>query len=205
MPNKAIFLYGAGGHAKVIRDIVEASGGQVAGLVDDNPNLDRFMDLEVKHGMDGVNAVLVSIGINATRRKVVERLKRACPELAFGKAVHPTAIVSPHATVEEGTVVMQGAILQSGVRVGKHAIVNTGASVDHDCVLGDYTHVSPHATLCGEVVVGEGTWIGAGSVVIQGIRIGKNSLIGAGSVVCKDIPDGVLAYGNPCRVIRKIE
>ena len=67
MPNKAIFLYGAGGHAKVIRDIVEASGGQVAGLVDDNPNLDRFMDLEVKHGMDGAKGFSLRTFIRTTK------------------------------------------------------------------------------------------------------------------------------------------
>jgi acetyltransferase EpsM len=63
--------------------------------------------------------------------------------------------------------------------------------------------VSPHATLCGNVSVGEGTWIGAGAIVIPGVKIGKNSIIGAGSVVVKDIPDGVVAYGNPCKVIRE--
>ena len=65
-------------------------------------------------------------------------------------------------------------------------------------------HLSPHSTLCGNVTVGEGAWIGAGSVILPGIKIGKWSIVGAGSVVCKDIPDGVLAVGNRCRVIKKI-
>ena len=99
---------------------------------------------------------------------------------------------------------MQGAIVQSCVQVGKHSIINTGASVDHDCVLGDFVHVSPHATLCGNVSVGEGTWIGAGAVVIPGICIGKNCIIGAGSVVVKDLPDGVKAYGNPCKIVEEL-
>ena len=82
--------------------------------------------------------------------------------------------------------------------------MNTSASIDHDNVLGDFVHISPHATLCGEVEVGEGTWIGAGTVVKQCVKIGKWSIIGAGSVVVNDIPDGVLAYGNPCKIIRKL-
>lgn len=204
MLNKEVLLYGAGGHAKVIRDIVEACGMTVAGIVDDNPSINRFMEMEVLHHTATLSSpVIVSIGINGTRKKVVERLMKQ--NLTFGKAIHPKAIVSPYATVNEGSVVMQGAILQSGVQVGKHVIVNTGASIDHDCILADYTHVSPHATLCGEVTIEEGSWIGAGSVVIQGVHIGKNVVIGAGSVVCKDIPDHVIAYGNPCKVIRKIE
>lgn len=200
MHNKKIYLYGAGGHAKVIQDIVEAQGGSVVGVVDDNPDLTSFMGHEVLHGVKDASPLIVSIGINSIRRKVVEKL---APETVFATAIHPSAIVSPYAKIAEGTVVMQGAIVQSCVRVGRHCIVNTGASVDHDCVLGDFVHVSPHATLCGNVSVGEGSWIGAGAVVIPGIRIGMNCVIGAGSVVCKDIPDGVKAYGNPCRIVNK--
>ena len=198
MYEKKMVLYGAGGHAKVILDILEAQGKTVGVVVDDNPNLTEFMGKEVLHGVTDASPIIVSIGINGIRRKVVEKLS---PATVFGTAIHPSAIVSPHATIAEGTVVMQGAIVQSCVQVGKHSIVNTGASVDHDCVLGDFVHVSPHATLCGNVSVGEGTWIGAGAVVIPGIRIGKNCIIGAGSVVCKDIPDGVKAYGNPCKIV----
>ena len=197
MCNKEMYLYGAGGHAKVILDILEAQGYEVTGVVDDNPALTEFMGKPVLHGVKEVSPVIISIGINGTRRKVVEKLN---PTTVYGTAIHPIAIVSPHATIEEGTVVMQGAIVQTGTQIGKHCIINTGASVDHDCVLENFVHISPHATLCGDVKVGEGTWIGAGAVVIQGIRIGKNCVIGAGSVVCKDVPDGVKAYGNPCKI-----
>ena len=197
MCNKEMYLYGAGGHAKVILDILEAQGYEVAGVVDDNPALTEFMRKPVLHGVKEVSPVIISIGINGTRRKVVEKLN---PTTVYGTAIHPSAIISPHATIEEGTVVMQGAIVQTGAQIGKHCIINTGASVDHDCMLENFVHISPHATLCGDVKVGEGTWIGAGAVVIQGIRIGKNCVIGAGSVVCKDVPDGVKAYGNPCKI-----
>ncbi len=201
MYDKEMYLYGAGGHAKVILDILEAQGYEVAGVVDDNPALTEFMGKPVLHGVKEVSPVIISIGINGTRRKVVEKLDS---QTVFGTAIHPSAIVSPHATIEEGTVVMQGAIVQTGAQIGKHCIINTGASVDHDCMLENFVHISPHATLCGDVKVGEGTWIGAGAVVIQGIRIGKNCVIGAGSVVCKDVPDGVKAYGNPCRIVDNI-
>ena len=201
MCNKEMYLYGAGGHAKVILDILEAQGYGVAGVVDDNPALTEFMGKPVLHGMKEVSPVIISIGINGTRRKVVEKLN---PTTVYGTAIHPSAIVSPHATIEEGTVVMQGAIVQTGTQIGKHCIINTGASVDHDCMLENFVHISPHATLCGDVKVGEGSWIGAGAVIIQGIRIGKNCVIGAGSVVCKDVPDGVKAYGNPCKIVESI-
>lgn len=77
-------------------------------------------------------------------------------------------------------------------------------SVDHDTLIGDFVHVTPHCTLCGGVSVGEGTWIGAGTTVIHGICIGRNCFIRAGAVVVRDVPDNMLCYGNPTRVIGNI-
>lgn len=192
-----MYLYGASGHAKVIIDILNDSGIPVNGLIDDNESLESLMGYPVVHGLTDLSPVIVSIGNNPIRKKVVGKLTGT-----FGKAIHPTAILSPHATVGEGSVVMQGAIVQSGTTIGNHCIINTGASVDHECVIEDFVHVSPHACLCGGVTVGEGTHIGAGATVIPGIKIGRWSVIGAGSVVIRDVPDGVTVAGNPARLIR---
>ena len=194
-----MFLYGASGHAKVIIDILKANGMEIEGLLDDNPDVTELMGYKVLHGVNDVSSLIISIGNNRIRKMIAERL-----ETRFEKAVHPSAIMSPSANVGDGTVVMQGAIVQACAEIGKHCIVNTGASVDHECVLEDYVHVSPHSTLCGNVHVGEGSWIGAGTTVIPGVKIGKWSVIGAGSVVVRDIPDGVVAYGNPCRIVRHL-
>lgn len=55
-----------------------------------------------------------------------------------------------------------------------------------------------------DVYIGENTWIAANVVIVPGVRIGKNVVIGAGSVVTRNIPDNVVAVGNPCRVLREI-
>ena len=195
-----MYLYGASGHAKVIIDILEASGLQVEGLIDDNPNINQLQGYPVRHTFTGESPFIISIGNNKIRKQVTERL-----QASYGKAIHPSAILSPTAKIGDGTVVMQGAIIQADAKVGKHCIINTGASVDHECVIGDYVHVSPHATLCGNVHVGEGSWIGAGTTAIPNLSIGKWCVIGAGSVITEDIPDHVLAFGNPCRIIRYLE
>ena len=170
------------------------------GLIDDNPNIDQLQGYPVRHTFTGESPFIISIGNNKIRKQVAERL-----QASYGKAIHPSAILSPTAKVGDGTVVMQGAIIQADAKVGKHCIINTGASVDHECVIGDYVHVSPHATLCGNVHVGEGCWIGAGTTAIPNLSIGKWCVIGAGSVITEDIPDHVLAFGNPCRIIRYLE
>ena len=97
---------------------------------------------------------------------------------------------------------MQGAIIQSCAKIGKHCIINTGASIDHECQIADFVHISPHSTLCGNVHVGEGSWIGAGSTVIPGVKIGRWAVVGAGAVIIKDVPDKAVVAGVPAKVLR---
>lgn len=190
-----MYLYGASGHAKVIIDILQAQGVKIDALFDDDSTINDLLSIPVRHEWNGESPVIVSVGNNVYRKQIADRL-----DCEFGTAIHPSAMVSPFSSIGGGTVVMQGAIVQSNASIGKHCIVNTGATIDHECVLSDYVHVSPQATLCGNVHVGEGAWIGASAVVIPGVKIGRWSVIGAGSVVLHDIPDGVMAYGNPCLV-----
>lgn len=195
-----MYLYGASGHAKVIIDILKAQNIAIAGLIDDNPHVDQLLGYKVYHNKNEFSPLIISIGNNLIRKRIADKL-----DVTFGIAIHPQAIISPTVGIGEGSVVMQGAIIQACTTVGRHCIVNTGASVDHECKIEDFVHISPHCTLCGNVEVGEGSWIGAGSVIIPGVKIGKWSIIGAGSVVTKDIPDRVLAVGNRCKVIKKLD
>lgn len=193
-----INLFGASGHAKVIKDIIDAQGDRVGCLYDDAPHCAEIHGKQVLKASEAhVNGpLIVSIGSNRVRKLISERYP-----LTYSTAVHPNAIVSPTAQIGDGSVVMHGAIIQSDAVIGQHCIINSGASVDHECQISDYVHISPHATLCGNVHVGEGSWIGAGTIIIPGIKIGKWCVIGAGSVVINDIPDNTTAVGNPCKRI----
>lgn len=196
---RIMYLYGASGHGKVIKEILEVQGISVDAFIDDNQEIRELCGLPVLHSAESISEIIVSIGSNRVRKIVAERL--TCD---FKTAIHPSAVISPSVEIGEGTVVMAGALINAESSIGKHCIINTGVSVDHECVLEDYVHVSPHATLCGDVHVGEGTWVGAGTTVIQGVRIGRWCMIGAGSVVTKDIPDGYLAVGNRCKLVKLI-
>lgn len=193
-----MYLYGASGHGKVIKDILEAQGIEVKAFVDDNPKLSRFCDRPVLHNPESLSPMIVSIGINKTRKTIAEKL--SCK---FGVAIHPSAIVSPSAQIGEGTVIMPGAIINADVVIGKHCIINTGASIDHECIIGDYCHVAPHVTLCGQVHVGEGTLIGVGASVIPCIEIGEWCTIGAGAAVVENVPDNITVVGVPAKVKNK--
>lgn len=195
-----MYLYGASGHGKVIREILEAQGRCVDGFIDDDPTINELSGLPVLHSAEKADEVIVCIGINATRKKVVEKLDCEIGEAA----IHPSSIISDTVEIGVGSVVMAGAVINADAKIGKHCIINTGATVDHECLIGDYAHIAPGVHLCGQVHVGEGTLIGVGSSVIPCVHIGKWCVIGAGSVVIKDVPDGYLAYGNPCKLIKLV-
>jgi len=213
----SFLIWGAGGHGRVVADLVRALGHRVYGFVDGNPSLigeqvdpggacveireDDFLAVLANRGGGDqpFDAIALGIGNNGTRLGRMELLhSREVPPLA-----HPAAVVSAGARLGRGTVVFAGAVVNSGARIGEAAIVNTGAIIEHDCVVGDGVHVSPGAVLSGGVSVGERAWVGAGSVVIQGIAIGADSIVGAGAVVIHDVPDGATVVGNPARIIRQ--
>ncbi|MDF2454543.1 MAG: acetyltransferase [Cytophagaceae bacterium] len=196
-----MYLIGASGHAKVVIDCLRDAGVTIQGLFDANPGVKNLKGYDVKGDYTAANQeepLVISIGANSIRQKIAESLKGRL----FGKAIHPSALISSDVTLGDGTVVFHGAVIQSSSKIGKHVIVNTAASIDHDCIIGDFAHIAPQVTLCGNVTVGEGTLVGAGSVVIPGIKIGKWSVIGAGSSVFRDVPDYGMVIGNPARLIK---
>ncbi|MFV8345406.1 acetyltransferase [Flavobacterium sp. ZB4P13] len=206
-----MYLYGVGGHAKVIAEILESMGKTINGLFDDNQHVKELKGMKVEKGIRVSDKntfpvlespVIISIGNNNERAEIADLLANSF-DVKFGKAIHSTSIISPSASIAEGVMILHGSIIQAETIIGKHVLVNTAASIDHENVIGDYAHVSPHATLCGRVHVGEGTHIGAGAVVLPNIKIGKWCKIGAGAVVISDIPDFSTAVGNPARILVK--
>lgn len=193
-----ITLYGAGGHCKVVLDILESLELQVNRIVDDSPLDDYFMNIPLSKPQLNFDKVIITIGNCSIRKKIAEKINVN----SYLTAIHPSAVVCKNVPIGEGTVIVHGVIVQSSARIGKHCILNTKSSVGHDVIINDFVHIASGATICGGSEIGEYTWIGAGSVVKQGIHIGKNCMIGAGSVVVKDIPDNVVAFGNPCKIIK---
>ena len=196
-----MLLYGGSGHGKVIIDCLLANNIPVSGIFDDNPVLTSLLNFPVIGSYTKeylpLEEVIICIGNNIIRKKVVQNIKHV-----FGKVIHPSALISTFASVEEGTVILHRSVIQAGTFIGKHCIINTSASVDHDCVLEDFVHISPNATLSGNIKVAEGTHIGAGATIIQGITVGKWCTVGAGAVVIRDVPDYATVVGVPANVIK---
>lgn len=196
-----LYLYGASGHCKVIIDILKSNDLSVFAIVDDNPRFPNLFQIPVydsSYLKDLSNKrVIISIGNNKIRKNIANKLLAS-----FSMAIHQKAIVSDYSVIEEGSVVMAGAIINADAKIGKHCIINTAAIIEHDCKIDDFAHISPNASLAGDVKIGEGTQVGIGASIIQGIVVGKWAIIAAGAVIIRDVPDYAVVVGNPGRIIR---
>jgi len=205
-----VAIFGAGGHGKVILDILLESGKKVRGFLDENPGKigQKVAGLKILGSWDYLAknknlAVALGIGNNHIREKIYLQLKELGIKIIT--AIHPAACVSRLAVIGEGVVMMPGAVVNASARLEEGVVINTGATVDHDCHLARFSHVWPGAHLAGAVKVGAFSYIGAGAAVIQNKTIGQNSIIGAGAVIINDIPAGVTAVGVPAKVIKNHE
>lgn len=210
LQTRPLAIIGAGEHARVVRDVCEAAGFRVAGFIDPaEPKGTQVDGLSVLGGKQLVAApaflaahdLVPGLGSQAARRKI--GLAALAGGARLARVMHPSAVVSSRAEIGVGTVLVAGAIVNVGARIGRFCIINTAASIDHDCLLEDGVQVAPRGTLCGNVRCGEDAFIGAGAVILPGLSIGARAIIGAGTIVTKDIHSDLTAVGNPARIVKE--
>lgn len=207
---KPVVLLGAGGHARVLLDILKLQKRSVVSIVDPAlagsvfrgiPVLQRDEDVlrcfrpeevELVNGLGGT-------GDNRLRRKLYYDFKKQGYKFAVLR--HPGAIVAENVVLGNGTQVMAGAVIQTDCVVGENTIVNTGTIVEHDCRVGSNVHLAPGCILSGGVKISDDVHLGTGTTVIQNITIGRQCLIGAGSVVLRDLQEKNKAWGVPAKEV----
>lgn len=200
---RQVIIVGAGGHAKVVADIVRASGNEVIGFLDDKdpselPGFTILGKVSETNRFSERYDFASGIGHNGTRQRIMD----AYP-VHWLTVIHPSAIIAPDVQIDAGTVVMANAVVNTGSRIGRGVIINTAATVDHDCVLEDFVHISPGAHLAGTVFVGSRTWVGIGSVVSNNLSICSGCIIGAGAVVVRDIETAGTYVGMPAHKVNR--
>jgi len=210
---KNIVIFGSGGHAKVIVDIIEKQGKfNIAGFIDryrekntvimgykvigDESSLkDIIFSYEIYGG-------IIGIGDNSIRAKFRDKVIKIIPNFKFVNCIHPKSILGKDATLGMGNIVMAGAIINSSTKINNHCILNTNSSIDHDCLMSDFSSIAPNTAVGGNVKIGDYSAIGIGANILPSVNIGKNCIIGGGSLVCHDTNKNSIYYGSPSKFIR---
>ena len=133
--------------------------------------------------------------------RIVETLNLS--KLKFINVIHQGLDISHTSKLGDGLLINSKVSIAAHTTIGDFVSINRHVSIGHHTYIGDYCSINPGTNIAGNVTIGEGTTIGMGTNVLNQVKIGKNTIIGAGSVVTKDIPDNVIAYGSPCKVIRE--
>ena len=205
-------LIGAGGHGRVVLDILASSSAhEVVGFVDSDGSLTGQMvngipilgqpkaltELRAEHALEGA---VIAVGDNRARSRLAEQAERA--GLTLVSAIHHSANIAANAELGCNVVVAAGALVCAHCRIGDSAILNTGCIVDHESMIGRGVHICPGAKLAGRVIVDAGAFVGIGATVIQNVKIGRDAIIGAGAVVIHDVAPHSTVVGVPARQVK---
>jgi len=202
-----LVILGAGGHGSVVADaaLLQNKWTEILFLDDGWPVKHKLYEWSIVGKLndfltyiDDKTEFIVAIGNGQARYTWLSYLQDKHAKIAT--VVHPSAIVSQYAKIDQGVVIFANAVVNIGACIDFGCIINTGATIDHDVKLAYCVHVCPGVNLAGGITVGALTWIGIGTAVKQVINIGSNVMIGAGAAVISDIPDNVKIVGVPAKV-----
>lgn len=202
-PERSIVIYGGGGHAKSVIELIRSSlPFEIAGIIDDQiPAGTIVLGLQVLGNREilpevrkqGVKLAANGVG-GIIDIKIREELCQLLEEegFSFPSLIHRTATVEKSATIKNGALVFANAYVGAEAVVSEHAMVNTNAVVSHDCQVGKFSHVAPGALLAGHVTVGEKSLVGMGVTTSIGIHIEDHVRIGNGAILLADVPSHTL-------------
>ena len=209
MEKEKIIIIGAGQHARVVLyNIEEQDKYDVIGFLDSNDSrigdffegkkiLGNYQkeDLRKLSENIGTNKFFIGFGNMKYRKKVFEYFINNGWEAV--NIIHPNAVISKKAKLGRGILIECGCLITPNPIIGDNVVINTGSQVNHDNIIENHVYIASGVVLSGGIKI-----LDDGVIITLGCSVGENSLIGAGGVVTKNIPAGVVAYGNPCKVIR---
>lgn len=123
----------------------------------------------------------------------------------YRQIIHDSSYVADSCILDFGVMIEPHAVISSQTTIGFGVYIKRGSLIGHHNVIGDFSDINPGVVISGKVKIGIGCTIGSGTVIKDNVNIGSHTVIGIGSVVTKDIPENCVAFGNPCKVVRKIK
>lgn len=205
-----IIIIGHGGHAKSVCDSINMHLYNIVGYTDlyDKESIYKYLgndNVLEEYFIKGVENAFICVGHlekDNFRKSLYNKVKKI--GYALPVITDPSAIISKSASIEEGSFVGKGCVINADCKIGKMTIINTRSLIEHECIIDNFVHIAVGAVICGGCRIQENSFIGANATIIQGISIGKNSVIGAGTVVISDVPDNCMAVGVPGRIVKRI-
>jgi sugar O-acyltransferase (sialic acid O-acetyltransferase NeuD family) len=210
---KNIVLFGGGLHVHYCIDTIEKEGKhQIIGITDPYKEvgadlygykvIGRQEDLLRLIERYDIYGGLITIGDNWERKHAFDVIHAIKPDFTFVNTIHPSAPIGRDVEIGVGNLIMAGAIINPGARIGNFCFVATGAQVEHDNVMHDFSSISAGSITGGKVEIGRFSAVTLGVTIADRLKIGENSVVGSGSLVLDDVPDNVLVHGSPAKVIR---
>lgn len=204
-----IILFGAGGQARVVLDIIDRQNlYTVSSICDLEAKAISWCHIAVKTIENLDNSCqrgIIAIGENSIRQQLAQAILKRWPGFKFINAIHPQSIIGQGVELAQGITVMANAVINSGCKIEDHVVINTSATVEHDCHLESFCTLAPSSTIGGGVRVGQGSYIGMGSNTLQLVKIGAHSIIAAGACVTGDVEEQSLMMGVPAKLKRKLK
>lgn len=211
---KPLVLIGGGGHCLSVIDVARMAGREILGILDEKVKHD-VMGVKVLGGDDEIPRLVAQYGEDVEFLITVGQIKSYAARVALWQKVRqaggvlcaplisPLAHVAESATIGAGTVVMHGALVNSGARVGECCILNSHSIVEHCAEVGDCVHIATAAVVNGDAKIGHCAMIGSRSVVLQGVEVTCGTVVGAGAVVTKNITEAGVYVGTPAKKTKK--
>ena len=208
-----IVLIGGGNQAHYTIDIIEKEDKyNIVGIIDSIHDIgsDRF-GYKIIGRQENLPELIkeykiyggvISIGDNWIRNNIFLQVSSLVPNFNFINAIHPSVVIGNNVILGKGIVAMAGCIFNPKSIIGDFTFFATGAQVEHDCIISDFASISAGSITGGYVKLGKYSALTLGVTVLDRLEIGENTVVGAGSLVIKSLPDNVLAYGIPARIIR---
>ncbi len=197
---KSLVLLGGGGHCRSCIEVIETTGlFRIEGIIDNKisktetclgyPFIGSDKDLDKIKTMNAMAFVTIGQINSPNKRKNLYEILNG-QEIKTPVIKASTSVVSRYSKIQEGSIIMHGAVVNACANIGVNVIINSLALIEHDVQIGDHCHISTGARINGNVEIGDGSFVGSGAIIHQNIKIGRNSVIPAGAVISNDVPDG---------------
>lgn len=211
-----IALIGGGNQVAYSIDIIEKQGlHKIIGIIDSRSEIGTYVygykvigrQEKIKELIEVylIEGCVITIGDNWSRKYVFDQISKISPKLNWPNAIHPSVIIGNNVKLGKGIIAMASVVINVDASLGDFTNFYTRCNIEHHCIINDFASVSAGVVLGGKVTIGKYSAISLNATIFDRLLIGQNSVVGAASLVTKNIPDNVLVYGNPGKIIRERE